>query len=472
MRRRIISLYGVVLLLAGCATQLQEPPPTEELVADALPETTEIPGEWAAPADDTGKVDAGWLATFNDPQLEALVEEALHEQNPNMRILAAQVDRAAASAELAGSALKPTVALGGQISGTGGPDSVEQRSADAVLSVSWEADVWGRVQAGVNAADENLRATVADFEFARQSLAASVAKAWYVATELRLQTVLAEEIVGLLQKTEELVETKQAVGQVSMQDVFLVRADLETGNDALQQAIAGQQQARRSLEILLGRYPTGEIAKASELVPVPPPIDVGLPVNLLERRPDIIAADRRVAAAFFLSEEARLAKLPSFPINAGIGGSTDLSGLVGDLALGVTAPLYTGGALEAQIAIANADQQAAIGAYGATVLQALEQVEAGLTNEAILDRREGFLASAVENNRKAYDLANEQYDIGQVDLLSVLQMQSRWVGARTSLLRIRNARLAERIDLHLALGGSFESADTTGADSEVESGDE
>ena len=456
MRKLAAFEVALCVLITGCATKLQEAPSQEQVLEDALPETTEIRPGWAAPAEDTGQVDDDWLATFNDPQLDALVAEALDLQNPNLRILAAQIDRAQAAARLAGSALKPTVALGADLSGTAGPDPVEQTSAGAGLGISWEPDVWGRVQAGANAADENLRATVADFEFARQSLVANVAITWYLATELRLQADLAREVVDLLRESVRLVETRQSVGQVGMQDVYLVRADLASAEDALQQAISGQQQARRALEILLGRYPAGEIETATELVPVPPAIGAGIPSDLLERRPDIIAADRRVAAAFFLTEEARLAKLPSFPLSVSVGGSSDLSGLIGDLSAGIVAPLYAGGALEAQLEIATADQDAAIAAFGATVLQALEQVEAGLTNEALLERREMFLSQSVDNNKQAYDLALKQFDVGQIDLLSVLQMQSRWIGARTGLLRVKNARLAERINLHLALGGSFE----------------
>lgn len=456
MRGLTTTSIAMCVFAAGCATKLQEAPESQEVLEDALPETTEIRLEWAAPADDTGQVDDDWLANFNDPQLDALIAEALNVQNPNLRILAAQLDRARAAAALAGSALKPTVVLGADLSGTGGSSAVEQQSAGAGVGLSWEADVWGRVQAGVNAADESLRASVADFEFARQSLVANVAVSWYLATELRLQTALAQEIVDLSSETVRLVETKQRVGQVTMQDVYLARADLAAAEDALQIAISGQQQIRRALEILLGRYPAGEVETATELVPVPPPISTGLPVDLLERRPDVIAADRRVASAFFLTEEARLAKLPSFSINASAAGSSDVSGLIGDLSLGLVAPLYTGGALEAQLDIANADQEAAIAAYGATVLQALEQVEAGLTNEALLERREMYLLRSVDNNKQAYDLAQKQYDVGQIDLLSVLQMQTRWIGARTGLLRVKNARLAERINLHLALGGSFE----------------
>ena len=456
MTRKLLSGLGAALLVTACATQLQDAPEQEEVLEDALPDSTAVRAEWAAPADDTGEVDDGWLASFEDEQLNALVAEALDTQNPNMRVLSAQVDRAEASTRLASAALKPTVGVGGGLSGTAGPEAVQQEVAGGGFAASWQPDIWGRVQAGVNAADENYRATTADFQFARMSLVANVAKAWYVATELSLQVALADEIVGILEETVSLVEKKESVGQVSMQDVNLVRADLASARNGLEQARGGQQQARRALEILLGRYPAGEIETATGLIPVPPPIPTGLPSDLLERRPDLMAANRRVAAAFFMSEQARLARLPTFSLNLAAGGARGLDEAIGSLTAGAFAPLYTGGAIEAQIDIANADQQAAIGAYGAAVLGAFEDVETALTNEDLLQRREAFISTSVDNNLQAYNLARKQYDVGQIDLLSVLQMQSRWTGARVTQVNIKNQRLAQRIDLHLALGGSFE----------------
>jgi NodT family efflux transporter outer membrane factor (OMF) lipoprotein len=447
-------LVASVLLVYGCATA--PAPEIPQILEEALPETTEIPAEWTAPADDAGEVDDGWIKNFGDPELEALVEEAVSEQNPNLRVLSAQVDRAAGLARQAGAALKPTVALGADISETSGSTIGSGTDYGAGIQMSWEIDVWGRVRAGATAAEESLRATAADFEFARQSLAASVAKGWFLATELRLQSELAQETVELLAETVDLVRTKQEVGQVSMQDVHLVQADLASAEDALRQVESGRQQAARSLEILMGRYPAAEVDGADEQAAVPPPIPVGIPADILERRPDLRAAERRVAAAFYLSEQARLAKLPSFSINAGVGGSNALDTFVGSLAAGVFAPLYTGGALEAQIDIANADQKAAIAAYGATVLKAFEEVETSLTNEDLFAQREEFLETAVNENLQAYELAKVQYDVGKIDLLSVLQMQARWIGARVGLIRIKNERLAQRVNLHLALGGSFE----------------
>ena len=172
----------------------------------------------------------------------------------------------------------------------------------------------------------------------------------------------------------------------------------------------------------------------------------------MERRPDLIAADRRVAREFFLTEEARLARLPRFSLTAGAG----LGDAISDLSAGLIAPLYTGGALEAQLEGATASQEAAIAAYAVAVLNAFEEVETALTYETLLMEREGFLRSVVENEQKAYQIQRDRYDLGAIDLLGVLQMQSRWIAARIALLRVQNERLARRINLHLALGGSFE----------------
>jgi len=453
------GLTGICLLtffLSACATKLQETPTQEIIVEDALPETTTIAAEWATPAGDTGEVDDGWLTDFNDPQLVILVNEALDTQNPRMRLMSSFVDRAEAMARLGGAALQPTVALGGGLSETSGNSPASGGSGSAGVAVAWEADVWGRVQAGANAAEEQYRAVLEDFEFARQSLAASVAKSWFLATELSSQEELAAEVVKILTEQLRLTKVMEKVGQVTMEDVYLVSADLSAAEDSLRQAIGGQRDARRSLEILLGRYPSAEIESRNALVPIPPPIPVGQPSSLLERRPDLRAAERRVANAFFLAEEAKLAQLPSFTLTAGAGGADSIDGLIGSIGAGVFVPLFDGGALEASLDAANSDQQAAIANYGLAVLDALQEVEGALNNEALLADREAFLHSAMNDNFAAYQLATKRYDMGEIEALALLQMQTRWIGSRISYVNIQNQQLVQRINLHLALGGSFE----------------
>ncbi len=448
--RNHLSTCALALVIVGCATQLEQAPTSDVILDEALPDT-DIAAEWQSPAGDTGEVDDDWLRTFNDPQLEALVVEALDVQNPNLRILAAQVDRAEAAAVLAGAALKPNVGLAAGVSDNISDTGPESTSTGASVVISWEADVWGRVQAGASAADENLRATVADFEFARQSLVANVAKSWYLAIELQGQESLGVEIATIRTDFLGIVETREELGAVSTQDVFLARSDLSGAEAVLRLTIAGQKEARRALEILLGRYPGAQIELADDLVPVPPAISTGLPSELLERRPDLQAAERRVAREFFLTEEARLASLPRFSLTAGAG----LGDAISSLAAGVVAPLYTGGAIEAQLDGATASQQAAIAAYGVTVLNAFEEVETALTNEQLFAEREQFLVDVVANDFEAFKIEMIRYEEGATDLLSVSLIQSRWVAGRIALLRIQNERLAQRINLHLALGGSF-----------------
>jgi len=443
----------VALLAAGCATA--PAPTTAELGEQALPETTQIPQEWSAETDDTGFVDDGWIATFEDEELDALVAEAL-ANNLNLRVAAAQVDRAAGLARVAGSELKPSVGLGANVSETGGNSGAAGTSYSAGIGISWEADVWGRVRAGARVGEEALAASQADYEFARQSLAAATAKSWFLATESQVQLDLAEETVEIYRQLLELVETKERVGQVSMQDVHLARADLASAEEALRQVLSGNKDAVRGLETLLGRYPSAELETARELVPLPPSNPAGQPSEILARRPDLIAAERRVAAAFYQEEEARLAKLPRFTLNAGVGGSDALSSTIGSLGAGLFTPLYSGGALAGQLDAASADQQAAIAGYGQAVLTAFQEVESSLTNERLATERAGYLETVVEENRKAWELARVQFDVGRIDLLSVLQMQARWLGARIGLIRIQNERLSLRVNLHLALGGSFE----------------
>jgi multidrug efflux system outer membrane protein len=448
--RTNLSTCALALIIVGCATKLQQAPTSDVVLDEALP-VTDMAVEWQSPAGDTGEVDDDWLRTFNDPQLETLVTEALDVQNPNLRILSAQVDRAEAAAVLAGAALNPNVGLAAGVSDNVSDTGPESTSTGASVVVSWEADVWGRVQAGASAADENLRATVADFEFARQSLVANVAKSWYLAIELQGQESLAAEIVAIRADFLGIVETREELGAVSTQDVYLARSDLSGAEAVLRQTIAGQKEARRALEILLGRYPGAQIELADDLVPVPAAISTGLPSELLERRPDLQAAERRVAREFFLTEEARLASLPRFSLTAGAG----LGDAISSLAAGVVAPLYTGGAIEAQLDGATASQQAAIAAYGVAVLNAFEEVETALTNEQLFAEREQFLNDVVANDFEAFKIEMIRYEEGATDLLSVSLIQSRWVASRIALLRIQNERLAQRINLHLALGGSF-----------------
>jgi NodT family efflux transporter outer membrane factor (OMF) lipoprotein len=453
-----LAIVALVSVFVSCASKPS--PTTEEVVEQAMPQETEIPDNWAALAEKAGSVDDGWLKNFKDPKLEALVEEAL-DQNPGLRIAAANVESAAAVAVIAGAALKPTVAAGAGVEQTHGGSPIDTNSW--AVGLSWELDLWGKLRARAAAGEAAYEATVADYQGARQSLAAMTAKTWFLTTEAYRQRALTEENVRINVRMIELAEARYRVGKVSRQDVHLAKADLAAAEERLRKTQIAYGQAARGLEVLLGRYPRADVEVRKNFIPVPPPVPIGLPAELLKRRPDLVAAERRVAVAFQLTVEAEAARLPSVSLTAGGGqASNDFVNLLGvdrnffSVGANFLAPIYTGGALEAQVQIATADQKAALAAYGQTALTAFSEVETALANERLIEEREVFLEDVVKENSAALKLAQKQYEVGQVDLLSVLIIQARLIGAEAALISIRNDRLANRVNLHLALGGSFE----------------
>jgi NodT family efflux transporter outer membrane factor (OMF) lipoprotein len=457
--KKVIPSVIALVIVAACAAP-KPAPTTAEIVAEALPSTTNISAGWAA-AMSKGVVEDGWLQSFEDPRLEALAAEVLRN-SPVLRAAAANVESAAAAARQAGANLAPVVSIGGG-AGTSQRGSIDTQTSGVALNVGWELDVWGRLSAAAAAAEASYQAIESDFEYGRQSLIAQTAKAWFLATDARQQKMLAQEAVDIYTQLLEIATVREKVGRASAQDVYLARADQSSAEEKLRFAQGAFEQALRSIELMLGRYPSAELEASEDFVPVPPAIPVGVPSALLERRPDIVAAERRVAAAFQRTESAKAAKLPQIGLSLSGGrSSSELVGLIGadqnfwSAAANFVAPIDIGGGLQAQVEISTAEQEAAVAGYGQAALRAFGEVEQALSNESLMAEREDFLSSVVQDNTRAYEASKTQYDVGKIDMLSLLQMQARVLGSRAALVHIRNARLAQRVDLHLALGGSFE----------------
>ena len=458
-----LSVSVVVgLTLAACA--VKQPPPPATTLAGVLPSTTVVPPEWTATTGVSGDVIADWLGTFQDPQLQALVTEGL-DHNLDLKAAATRVDSAAALAAVARSLLYPHLAVSALSGMTAREGRQLQDVSGARLDVSWELDVWGRVRASGAAADARKDAAEADVLSARQSLAALIATVWYntIATErLRVTAVSAASVYDELLR---LVRTRNAVGIVGAQDVALAGADLDRARERERAFAASLQQITRSLEVLLGRYPAAELALAPSLPPVPAPVPDGLPSELLERRPDLVAAERRVAASFHEVQAAKAARLPRFALTAA-GGRTsgDLIRLIGagtqffNFGLEMFAPLFMGGALQAQVRAATADQEASMNIFGQAALRAFSEVESALGNETLLADQQRYLESVLAQDTEAARLGRMRYEVGATDLLHVLDIQSKVLDSQFALVTIRNDRLANRIALHLALGGGFAAA--------------
>jgi len=253
------------------------------------------------------------------------------------------------------------------------------------------------------------------------------------------------------------------VGNGNEQAVAQARANVGSYRDRLRQVELAREQALRALELLLGRYPAGEIAVAARLSPLPPPVPAGLPSQLLDRRPDVIAAERRVATAFARVGEARAAQLPRISLTAGISSvSSDLLVLQNhdnpawSVGANLLAPLYQGGALRAQVEIRTAEQKQAVADYARAGQRAFGEVENALSAEAALRDRDALLDATVRDNARALELAQVQYKVGSADLRAVEQSQLALYSARMAHLGVQAEQLAQRINLHLALGGGFD----------------
>ncbi|HQU50831.1 MAG TPA: TolC family protein, partial [Casimicrobiaceae bacterium] len=330
------------------------------------------------------------------------------------------------------------------------------------LFVSWELDLWGRVRSQAATGSAGYEATLADERFARQSIAAAVAKAWILAIEAKLQRALAEEIAAAAVRAAGLARDRQRVGIGDAYDVALAEVTVETTREAVRSLALAEQQAQRALETLVGRYPAATIEVRTSLPSMPGAVPVGLPSELLERRPDVVAAERRVAAAFHAVGEAKAARLPKIALTASVSSvSSDLfvlqnhSNPVWSLGANLVAPIFNGFALESQVEIRTAEQKLAIADYGRIGARAFGDVEGALSAGFAADEREAILARAVVSNARALELAKERFRVGSGDLRAVLQQGTALGAARAAELRMTSERRVQRVNLYLALGGGF-----------------
>jgi outer membrane protein, multidrug efflux system len=454
---RVLLVVASAAIVAACA--LKGPPTAADLQVDALAHTRP-PANWTAKDAVPLPVAERWLASFNDAALSALVDEALLH-NADLRIAAARVEQSEGYVKAASGSLYPSLALvahGGDKSGGdgGGLQGVW-------LNGSLELDVWGRIRYGTAATEALSASAQADYAYARQSLAAMVAKSWFIAIEAGIQRAVAKDMVRASEELLRLAQERLRIGVSDEQAVADARGSLGNARDTLRQTEFAREQALRSLELLLGRYPSAEIEVAQIFPALPPPAPVGLPSELLERRPDVIAAERRVAAAFDRTEEARAAQLPRLSLTA--GGSSissqlfvlqDHSNPVWSFGANLIAPLYLGGTLRAQVEIRTAEQSQSVAEYARVGQRAFGEVEGSLAAEIAMREREAILVATERDNVRALELAQIQYRVGKVDLRAVEQRQLALYVTRTTLLHVRSEQLAQRVNLHLALGGGFE----------------
>lgn len=464
------SLLAITSLIAltACATVSGH----EEARSIAAQQIADVPTHWTSGAETVGPVQDGWVDAFEDPVLEGLIAEA-QAGNRDLRVAAANVERSWLLAEQAGVALHPQVALSSGARAYGFDDGQTFESTNVLLQAQWELDVWGRARSNVSAAEQSALANEADYRYGQMSLAAGVARAYFLAVEAEEQRVVAQGIVDALIETERLVEVRKANGLANDQDISLAKANLANAKSALETVTQAKRDAIRALEVLLGRFPSAETFVANQLPEVPGGVPSGVPSEVLERRPDLIAAERRIAAAIDAVERDKAARLPRFTLTSTGGtSSSDLISFVSPSNVGWTtaanlvAPIFDGGQRERQVEISTVAQKAAVEAYGQAALTAFQEVENALDMGQSLSRRSEYAHEARVQSDNALRLSRIKFDVGETDLLSVLQLQQAAFQARSNELSVHRQQLEQYIGLNLALGGSWNGTADTSHDSQ------
>ena len=457
-----------LLAVSACST-VPSMPSMPTLGGDRLvvfPIAPDAPDTWAANGVVGEAPRADWLTQFEDDMLVALVNEAL-AANPSIRSQYYAVEATRAQARSTYGRTLPSLSASGSVTGTDTyVEATDSRVSGELyglgLDLNWELDLWGRLRASINAAESDLIASEADLASARLSLAAQTASAWFDLNAALAQERVAVETYEARTRALELTERRLSRGLSSALDVRTAR----TTQASAEASIAGQrlasQNATRRLEILLGRYPSTELEAMAELpeLGVLPP--AGNPTLLLTRRPDIAAAEARVTSAGLRAEQARLAMLPSFRLTGtlsttedDIADAFDPSRIAARLVASLTAPIFNGGALDADRDAAVAQARAAVENYAATTLTAWREVEDALAADSLLAQQEEAQIRALEEARLAEELATRQYTNGLVSIFNLIDSQTRRLSAESSVIAARSARATNRVSFHLALGGGL-----------------
>ena len=467
-----VPLIFVVSIFSGCIAK--SPPKMKE------PLELKLPSSYQSKLDVIDS-DTNWIKEISkDGKLEKLIEEVLLN-NWDFKKAATNVQRAAANAKISASKKYPKFSggLGGartERSFLGFPFGGDQESSEArprvskslfssygmSLDMNWEIDLWGRMRTGQEALIAEFEASSSELRGFKSSLAGQTAKIWFALLGAKEQEELAKRSLASFKKTQRMLRDAFDAGNGAASQIRLAASDVEVAVALLEQRKAQVRAAARQLEILLGRYPGGVIKASGGLPRMPPPPPPGIPSDLLNRRTDIIAAERRLAAADRRIKEAKLALFPQISLTGSRGTTSEKLRDLTDSAFGVWniggqagQQFFRAGEVLANVKLRQIMKTEAYIDYQSEVLEALREVETCLDNEVILRNRWNALVLAEDNLIEAYKRSVEEYRGGIGTSTNLLLTQRQMLSVSSQVLEMRRIRLENRINLHLTLGGNI-----------------
>jgi NodT family efflux transporter outer membrane factor (OMF) lipoprotein len=467
-RPRRAVRFGVLMVFLALTAACTVGPNYEKPPA-VVPETYKEMKGWkvAEPMDhlERGK----WWELFNDPQLSAL-EDQVNISNQNIAGAEAQFRQARALVQAARSAYFPTAAIGPSFtrsfqtnpSAPTGPTSVYSLPVD----VAWEPDLFGRVRRSVESARATAQATAADVEGVRLSVQAEVAQDYFQLRTLDAQKEILTETVVAFRKSLELTKNRYAAGVASRADVLLSDTQLKTAQ--AQEIDVGVQRAQleHAIAMLIGKPASSFSIPFTPLTALPPPIPVGFPSELLERRPDIAAAERSMASANAQIGVAIGAYYPTVTLSASGGfQSLDLADWLTwparfwSVGAAISETLFEGGLRKAQTEQARAAYDATVASYRQTVLTGFQEVEDNLAALRILEQEAAMQEQAVKSAQDSVVVVTNQYKAGILGYLSVIVTQATALNNQRVAVAIQGQRMTAAVLLVKALGGGWSASD-------------
>lgn len=456
-----LVVLAVALALSACATAPPTPP-----APFAAPAQFKEDGLWKRAATDVLVPDA-WWGLLNDPVLDGL-QRQLVIGNENLKAAVAQVANARAALQGSQSARQPTLSLGvaagrsgAPVAGGGARETANSFSVTA--NASWELDLWGRLAQAVTVAGANLQASEDDLAAARLSAQALLVQTYVGMRTAEAQQALLARTVAANQRLLELTQARLAAGVVGQSDVLQAQTQLKSVQAQQTESVLQRAQLEHAIAVLLGQAPAAVSIAPTAALPALPAVPTLLPSTLLERRPDIAAAERRLAAAYAQIGVADAAFFPDLVLsasagtkNAALGKLFSAPSLLWSLGPSLAFTVLDGGARRqaSDQARAAADQATAI--YRQTVLTALQEVEDNLVAAGQLGEEQQLQQEALQAAQRNLQITQDQYKAGTVSFLNVATAQTAALSAEGAVLTLRNRQLVAASALLKNIGGRWQ----------------
>jgi NodT family efflux transporter outer membrane factor (OMF) lipoprotein len=454
-----------MFLLAGCAVGPKYKTPT----VPAPPAYKEM-GNWKSAQPSDQNLGGNWWEIFQDAQLNAL-EQQINVSNQNLKAAVAQYQEARGALRYARADYYPTISAA--------PSATRQRYSDnrpgsaargttfndfvLPVDLSYQVNAWGRVSKNVESYREQAQASAADLAVVNLTMHADLAVDYFAARTLDAEEKLLQDTVGQYQQALQLNEERYKGGLASEVEVEQARTILETTQAQLVDVGVTRAQYEHAAAVLVGKPPADFSLPALPLTTPPPVIPVGVPSELLERRPDIAAAERQVASA---NAQVGLAKTAYYPLVNIIGSGGFESGTITTLFQGPSAlwsigasvaeTIFDGGRRHALNDETKAAYDSTVASYRQTVLTAFQQVEDNLAALRILEQEAGVQATAVQSARRSLALSNTRYEGGVTSYLEVITAQNAALSDEVTAVNILGRRMASAVLLIQALGGGWD----------------